>query len=151
MDCLDAAEMKIGLGGAVILLVLSLATGQNFFALLEPATGPGSSYSTGPGSPHPKSATEEELVDFVSFVLDDVQSTWTDEFPKIGKSYRDAKLVLFTDTVRSGCGFAEAASPRRAPRAAIARASARPLRPCRGGDPRGGNNRHETVLIPLLI
>jgi predicted metalloprotease len=38
-----------------------------------------------------------------------VQSTWTTSFRASGKSYPHAKLALFTDTVRSGCGFAEAA------------------------------------------
>jgi predicted metalloprotease len=45
----------------------------------------------------------------VSFVLDDVQETWTREFQASGQSYPRAKLVLFTDAVRSGCGFAEGA------------------------------------------
>ena len=48
-------------------------------------------------------ASEEELVDFVSFVLDDVQNSWPAQLP----NYRDAKLVLFRDGVRSGCGFAQ--------------------------------------------
>ncbi len=52
------------------------------------------------------SAGEEELVDFVSFVLDDVQGTWAKLLP----GYRDAKLVLFRDSVESSCGFASAAS-----------------------------------------
>ena len=51
-------------------------------------------------------ASEEELVDFVSFVLDDLQSTWARLLP----DYRDAKLVLFSDAVESSCGFASAAS-----------------------------------------
>jgi predicted metalloprotease len=48
-------------------------------------------------------------VEFVSFVLDDVQRTWGRELPKLGQSYHDAKLVLFTDAIRSGCGSAQAA------------------------------------------
>lgn len=60
------------------------------------------------GSPRRTSPQEEELVDFVSFVLDDVQQTWSRELPKLGQLYRDAKLVLFTDATRSGCGFAQA-------------------------------------------
>jgi predicted metalloprotease len=50
------------------------------------------------------SAEEERLVDFVSFVLDDLQETWKRVLPE----YRDAKLVLFRDAVRSGCGYAQA-------------------------------------------
>ena len=46
---------------------------------------------------------------FVSFVIDDVQNTWTREFRELGREYVRAKLVLFTDATRSGCGFAESA------------------------------------------
>jgi len=100
--------IRIGLGGAVVLLVLSLATGQNFFALLD--AGPGADVDGGrSAAPYQASPDEEHLVDFVSFVLDDVQGTWTRALPESGRQYQDAKLVLFTDAVQSGCGFAESA------------------------------------------
>jgi predicted metalloprotease len=93
----------------VILLVLSLVFGQNFFAIFEESGGP-TVQAPGPSpGPRAKPADEDELVGFVSFVLDDVQDTWTREFRKLGREYERAKLVLFTDAVRSGCGFAEAA------------------------------------------
>jgi hypothetical protein len=98
---------RIGLGGAVVLLLLSLATGQNFFAILDQGTGGG--YGPGGSTPYQPSPQEEELVDFVSFVLDDVQGTWANLLPRAGQNYQNAKLVLFTDTVRSNCGYAEAA------------------------------------------
>ena len=100
----------LGIGGAVVLLVLSLVFGQNFFAILEEGGGPGTT-APGPSAPtapsQPRPADEEELVDFVSFVLDDVQDLWTQEFRRLGREYQRAKFVLFTDAVRSGCGFAE--------------------------------------------
>jgi len=102
----------VGLGGAVILLVLSLVFGQNFFALLdgggELTPAPGGGAPTGParkGSP-----AEEQAADFMSFVLDDVQNTWAREFTRLGHEYERARLVLFTDAVRSGCGAADAAA-----------------------------------------
>jgi len=45
-------------------------------------------------------------VQFVSFVLDDVQSTWEQTLP----GYRHAKLDLFRDAIQSACGFAQSAS-----------------------------------------
>ncbi|HEU4734712.1 MAG TPA: neutral zinc metallopeptidase [Kofleriaceae bacterium] len=48
---------------------------------------------------------EDELKQFVGFVLDDVQNTWRRELP----GYRDAKLVLFRDAIGSACGTATAA------------------------------------------
>jgi predicted metalloprotease len=47
---------------------------------------------------------------FVSFVLDDVQSTWDHLLPESGKSYRHAKLVLYTDSTATGCGEGDAAT-----------------------------------------
>jgi predicted metalloprotease len=47
------------------------------------------------------------MVQFVSFVLDDVQHTWDQ---KLGGRYHHAKLVLFTESTSSGCGFAQAAT-----------------------------------------
>ena len=64
---------------------------------------PGGGGSAAP--PSETSAAEEDLVDFVSFVLDDLQATWAQLEP----GYRDAKLVLFRDAVQSACGFAQAA------------------------------------------
>jgi uncharacterized protein len=105
----------LGIGGVLILLVLSLVFGQNFFALVDQ----GGEVSTGPevvpgpgGAPAGRKGTpaEEQVADFISFVLDDVQSTWTREFAKAGREYQRARLVLFTDATRSGCGFAESAA-----------------------------------------
>jgi predicted metalloprotease len=105
----------LGIGGVLILLVLSLLFGQNFFALVdqggevstgrEVAPGPGGAPAGRKGTP-----AEEQVADFISFVLDDVQNTWTREFAKAGREYQRARLVLFTDATRSGCGFAESAA-----------------------------------------
>jgi len=53
---------------------------------------------------------EERLVDFVSFVFDTTQSTWTRVFAQRGVQHLDARLVLFRDAVQSACGFAQAAT-----------------------------------------
>jgi uncharacterized protein len=101
------AGARLGLGGVIILLVVSLITGQDFLTLLD--QGPESPLPGETPTPRQTSPEEEKLVDFVSFVLDDVQGTWHTGFPQGGKRYRDARLVLFTDAVRSNCGFAESA------------------------------------------
>ena len=63
---------------------------------------PGGPGATVAGAPH-ASAREEEQVDFVSFVLDDIQQTWATLLP----GYRDARLVLFRDATHSGCGVGQ--------------------------------------------
>jgi predicted metalloprotease len=50
-------------------------------------------------------------VDFISFVLDDTQKTWTEILPQqTNKQYHHAKLVLFRNYTQSGCGGAESAT-----------------------------------------
>jgi predicted metalloprotease len=49
---------------------------------------------------------DEPLVDEMSAALDDIQAFWASD-AGLGSRYRDAKLVLFTDAVRTGgCGDA---------------------------------------------
>jgi predicted metalloprotease len=52
---------------------------------------------------------EKPMVEFVSFVLDDAQQTWTQLFQRQGVAYQRAKMVLFRDATRSGCGLGQAA------------------------------------------
>jgi uncharacterized protein len=96
----------IGIGGAILLLILSFVFHRNFFALLS-----GGSMSTESTQTRPvNDSTEEPEVHFISFVLDDTQRTWTQIFQQQGRSYRHAKLVLFRDAVDSACGMAQSAT-----------------------------------------
>ena len=106
---LGGGGLRIGAGGAVLLLVLSLVTGQNLFSILGNVIDVGGGGGQVSNGPYESSPEEDKLVEFVSFVLDDVQGTWEKSFPIAGRNYRKTKLVLFTDTTRSGCGYAEAA------------------------------------------
>src|SRR3974390_3422080 len=66
--------MHIGLGGLVLLFVLSLIFQQNFLPLLG---GGGVSSSTTVSRPNPAlDEKEKPLVQFVTFVLNDTQKTW---------------------------------------------------------------------------
>jgi hypothetical protein len=53
---------------------------------------------------------ETPEVHFVSFVLDDVQASWEAQFAHEQRPYRHAKLVLYTDSTRTGCGLGDAAT-----------------------------------------
>jgi predicted metalloprotease len=102
--------MHLGIGGALILLVLSLVFKQNFFALL----GNGGAGPNSPATSRTNTARDQQeqpLVQFVSFVLDDTQKTWDQILPQqAGRPYRHAKLVLFRNYTQSGCGGAESAT-----------------------------------------
>lgn len=102
--------MHLGIGGALVLLVLSLVFKQNFFALLGNG-GPGPN-TPAVSRPNPaRDQQERPLVEFVSFVLDDTQKNWEQILPQqAAKPYRHAKLVLFRNYTQSGCGGAESAT-----------------------------------------
>jgi hypothetical protein len=98
---------RMSLGLVLVLLLASLVFKRNFFALLG---GDGGPTPAGEASqPYQGTPEEEQLVAFVSFVLDDAQEVWARTFAEMGRDFRAARLVLFTDGVRSGCGDASAA------------------------------------------
>jgi predicted metalloprotease len=102
--------IHIGIGGAIVLLVLSFVFRTNFFALL--GGGSGSPAPAAVSRPDPaRDEAEKPLVEFVSFVLDDTQKTWSTLLPQqTGKPYRHAKLVLYRGYTQSGCGSAQSAT-----------------------------------------
>jgi predicted metalloprotease len=99
--------LHIGLGGMLLLLILSFVFKQDLVSLFS--GGGGSAPSTGTAN---RALDEHERpeVQFLSFVLDDVQNTWERTFAQDGKQYRHAKLVLYRDAIDSGCGGAESAT-----------------------------------------
>jgi len=94
-------------GGATILLVLACwALGIDPRALLNSGlvdTSPSTSVQ------RPPAAEEESLKHFVSVVLADTEDVWHVQFVKLGQTYREPKLVLFTGQVSSACGMAGSA------------------------------------------
>lgn len=100
---------RMGLGGLVVLVVLSLVFKKDFVGLLGGAGGADPTMVS--DTPVPGSPEEEKLKDVIGGVLDDAQSTWDTALPEqTGTRYEHAKLVLFRDQINSACGFAEAAS-----------------------------------------
>src|SRR5215467_3193356 len=98
--------IPLSLGGILLLLLLSWATGTNFLSLL---TGGGSEEvdTTGTSGQVASSPGEERQVDFVDAVMKDVQGTWSQ---LLGSRYQPTKAVLFRDSIQSACGFAESAT-----------------------------------------
>jgi predicted metalloprotease len=104
--------LRIGLGGLILLGILSLVFKQNFFALLSDLPSDTTMTTSAPsGPPEGTSPEEAERYEFVKFVLNDVQDTWATALPREANTeYPRSKLVLFRDTVESACGFAQSAS-----------------------------------------
>ena len=55
-------------------------------------------------------AGDDDLKEFVGFVVADVQDSWARSFAEAGRRYEPTKLVLFTQATTSGCGPASSAT-----------------------------------------
>ena len=100
----------IGCGGAIILLVISLLTGRNFFTFFDGSGGVPQTGETTTAAPSNETPEERARVEFISDALDDTQDTWTQIFEREGLQYQRAKLVLFRDLTPSACGTGQAAT-----------------------------------------
>ena len=102
---------QIGCGGAIILLVLSLLTGKNFFQFFDSSggTGPAPTEATAT-APANESPEEAQLRTAANSVITDAQNTWTSIFRQEGIEYQRARLVLFRDITQTGCGTGQATS-----------------------------------------
>ena len=96
--------IHLGLGGLLIVGVLSLVFRTNLFSALDQGQGAAPVEQTGPQVDQRKAA-EQGLEKTAVGSFNDVQKTWAQTLPR----YHDAKLVLFWDQTQSGCGGAAAA------------------------------------------
>ncbi len=94
----------IGIGGIILLLIVSAIFGINPLSLLS-----GSGIET-QSEPATDSAEMDEMKSFVSTVLADTEDTWKEILAAQGTAYEEPTLVLFSGAVESGCGFAGAAA-----------------------------------------
>jgi predicted metalloprotease len=91
-----------------VVLILSVFFRTNLFQFFSGA--PVSSVSRPAEPDTARDQREQPEVQFVSFVLDDVQKNWDRVLPaQTNVPYRHAKLVLFRDSYPSGCGTADTA------------------------------------------
>jgi predicted metalloprotease len=97
----------LSIGGILVLIVLSLL-GINPLPFLGMATKEQSSVEA-PDQPYQESAEEAKLHELTAVVLADTEDTWSQILPKYGIQYVEPRLVLFSDSVESDCGAAQAA------------------------------------------
>lgn len=96
-----------GIGALILSLLVALLGGdpsviwdQNDTQVNRPTTE--SPRTTG-------SSAQDQMAEFVSVVLADTEDTWNNVFRQSGKTYVEPKLVLYSGTVESACGYARAA------------------------------------------
>src|SRR3954454_8834803 len=97
----------LGIGGFLVLLVLSWVSGTNLFSLVGGTDSQAPSQSVGTTGQVATSPAEERLVDMVGAVAKDAQDMWSE---LLGSRYRRTKVSLFRDAIQSACGFAQAAT-----------------------------------------
>lgn len=93
----------VGVGG-VVLLILYLLLGGNP-ADLERTLQSGEP-AGGAGPQRELTQKETEMGDFVSVILADTEDLWTEQFRRMGRQYSPPRLVLFSGSVESACGYA---------------------------------------------
>jgi len=99
-----------GIGVVVVVFLGSRIFGVDISGLLGGGGGSTPTPKQDQQPAPPKGADPDaELVDFVKFVITDVQDTFTQVFKDEGKTYKRAKLVLFSEAVETGCGTSSAA------------------------------------------
>jgi len=90
-----------GIGGVVI-LIISLLLGENPLNYINTESTPVTQETT---------TAEDQQAQFVGVVLKDTEDVWNKLFmEQLNANYQEPKLVLFTQSVDSGCGFASAAT-----------------------------------------
>jgi predicted metalloprotease len=94
----------LGIGGLLLVLLLSWFTGVDFLSLVGDMPAPESAGTSGPVASTPE---EERLVDFVDAVMGDAQDTWRS---LLGARYQDTQAVIFRDATQSSCGYAASAT-----------------------------------------
>jgi hypothetical protein len=95
----------LGIGGFLVVLLLSWLTGTNLFSLL--GTGGGAPSQSVGTTGVDSSPAEERTVDFVNAITKDAQDTWAEI---LGPRYERTHVVLFRDAIQSACGFAQSAT-----------------------------------------
>ncbi len=98
--------------GAIVIILLGLYFGIDPSFLLKSDSSPKSQSVSKSKSKQQRNKTvrNDEIKEFISVVLADTEDVWRNIFEKSGKQYRDPKLVLFSGSVKSACGFADAAT-----------------------------------------
>jgi predicted metalloprotease len=109
--------IHLGIGGVIIVIVVSLLLGKNpldVLALLTDGGAPTQSQTQreapAPSSPAGANSPRDEQKEFVAHVLGDTEDVWTSVFQQRGGHYQPPKLMLFRGHADSACGLASAAT-----------------------------------------
>ena len=97
----------IGLGGVIIALIIMFMGGDPS-QVMEQMGGVQTQTEYTDGKDY--SQVDVELMTFCKQILAGTEDVWTQEFKKMGMTYRPPKMVIFAGSVQSGCGGATSES-----------------------------------------
>ncbi|KQM33714.1 flagellar biosynthesis protein FlgM [Rhizobium sp. Leaf68] len=100
----------IGIGGLVVILLISWALGINPLSLLSGDMSTDSGSQQQQTGTRPQGQSSDETTAFVRTILAETEDTWGKIFQASGETYQKPTLVLFSGQVRSACGNATSAS-----------------------------------------
>lgn len=103
---------KLGGGGLVVaLLVFAVArfTGIDISGVLGGGGGGGGGQPASEPAPPPGPDPDAELVDFIRFVMKDIQDTFEAQYEAAARPYRRAKLLVFREVIDTACGRSSSA------------------------------------------
>jgi predicted metalloprotease len=103
-----SSGIKGGGIGILLLALIGMYFGIDPSVILNQA-GPTGVDQSSPAPNYTPSAEEQQLTEFVSVVLADTEDPWKAQFNRLGATYSEPKLVLFTGAVETACGVAQAA------------------------------------------
>ncbi|MDO4190669.1 MAG: neutral zinc metallopeptidase [Bacteroidales bacterium] len=104
------AKAGMGIGGIIIVALITWLTGGNPLSVLQEAGTSALTGDSGTNTEVELTAEEEELAHFAKQILAGTEDVWTAEFKKMGRTYEPPTLVLFKNSVQSGCGGATSSS-----------------------------------------
>jgi uncharacterized protein len=101
---LNLVGRTFGMKGILVLIALGIIGWQT--GLLDPAGLLGGAQVQEVN--YAPTAEEEQLFRFVSVVLADTEDTWSSEFARLGRQYREPELVVYRSRYPTGCGMGDA-------------------------------------------
>jgi len=101
------APAKVGGIGLILMLVVAWLMGADTMQLLGIA---GSNLVGTTMTVQQPTPEQQEDADFVSAIVAQTEDVWGNVFQAAGRTYKEPRLVMFSDQMESACGYASAAT-----------------------------------------
>ena len=102
--------LMLGGKSKIVMLIIVMVAGYygvDLSGLLSGGAGP--SAVTSQSAPYQPTAEEQEMASFTSVTLGLTEDTWTEIFKNEGQTYVPPKLVLYSGSTRTNCGYGQSA------------------------------------------